>query len=401
MSYRQVIWFFIPTVFYLIPFLSSLNPILPLLGLIPVILVISLNIRKLFSNILIRDFYLLYFYIISSVLYSLRDGYTQGVIAYILLIIFLIVLIPQRSTSLHIVDYLSKYFFYGLIFLFVFIMFIPLILNFPFTIGSWYLVAANQLPLVRSTLDGPLIISCIVGGTLLISSSYKKMSITKVQCYFALSFLFYCLLVYNRRVSILLFLLLIPFVAYRLIYNSKINLVLFLIVFLVPLFFGTILIFANDILSIPSIKSITLRTNDLDPESNARLNGWVMALAAFENSSFTSDFFAFHEELIRSDDDRYNHFHNSFIQLFYEQGIFGFTVVLCLMFNLIRSIRKFTYSMLSEYTFVGYFPLILIVLIFFMPTESVFRRISLSNILFIISSFFIIKSSILLKNESL
>jgi len=179
--------------------------------------------------------------------------------------------------------------------------------------------------------------------------------------------------------------------------KKRINEIVFALTFLVPLNFLVLLQYAAGFSQSLLFKDIFLRSGDLN-ENNQRLSGWLLALRSFSNISI-NDFFAYSHILVRSDNPRYNHFHNGYIQIYYEQGMFGFITLLMLLVYLIRRVRYFKYIKGRSYRYLFIFPVILLVLMVLSITESTYRQIYITNIVFIISSFFIIKITEKAKEE--
>ena len=176
--------------------------------------------------------------------------------------------------------------------------------------------------------------------------------------------------------------------------------IVFLLSFLMPIFFATFLFYVKELSSIPIIHEITLRSKDLNADDNQRLIGWIKALTAYRTSSM-ADFFKFHEVLVRSDNPRYNTFHNGYIQLYYEQGIFGFGMMLVLIVNIIRKIKYFKYINFRENKYLALWPFLFALIIIVSVTEAAFRDLTLTNVFFIIACFFITKMAQIAKHHHL
>ncbi|MBK0380680.1 O-antigen ligase family protein [Mucilaginibacter segetis] len=292
---------------------------------------------------------------------------------------------------------LSKRFCYGLAFMYIFLIYIPLLSRYSYTFASWYLIASGEIPLLQTTMDGPLLI-ILLSTLVFISLKFKYKNVFEAILLTSILMIgFYTLLVFNRRTIILMFLLL-PF--YILLNKQKGNAVpwlLFIGTFLVPLNFLLIIKYAASISNTSLFVDLMGRSNDLN-DKNGRLAGWILATNAYTNDfSFSRDFFGYHANLIRNTDERYNHFHNGFIQLYYEQGIFGFTTTVALLIQLVRRVKYFKLLDLKRFKYTYIFVFMFTVLLILLNTESIFRKTSIFCVFFVICAFFIIKLSNQLK----
>lgn len=390
-TYKSLIFFLTPILLYLVPFLAALHPVLPVIGIAPILLLQLKYLPNVTGVLNLKEYGFLQMFILSGIIYSFRNDFNQGVVVFSLLFIFPHVFINAKVTTLDQLNDLFRKFGMGFILLFLVAIYLPTLINYPYTLGSWYLVASEEIPTVRSTLDGPLVIIFIVS---FISITFRDRSLSQVikpVAFVSLLILFYTLLVFNRRVLILLFFLVIPIILFNLVTRKEVFFLIFLGTFLLPIFFSLILIYANEIFSIPEVQSLVLRTGDLDPETNRRLSGWLLAANSFMDFSLSEDFFGYHKELVRSTDDRYNHFHNGYIQLYYEQGVFGFVTLVLLLFQLTFSVKVYRRVDLKQYPYLMVPLVFAIVVVILCVTESVYRRISISNISFILSAAMILK----------
>ena len=322
MKIKDLTWVLAPGILYLMRYLASVNILLVVIAVIPLLIVIGLYLPNVRSFFKISTYGMINLFLLSLMIYSVLNSYTRSVIVFFLLMLYPHAIIGNENVSIDRLNKLSKQFGIGILLIFLIAIFIPLITSYPYSIGAWYYIASDEISTISSTLDGPILLIIIVIFTLKILINKFPRIHYVIGCLIILSFSFYSLLVFNRRIVIFVYLILIPLIVLKFDRNRSLYTSIFISTFLVPLFFGLILSFANDFFSIPFIKDFTLRTGDLDQSRNQRLIGWTYALSEFQNTSL-KDFFGFQKELIRSNIDRYNHFHNGYIQMFYEQGIFG------------------------------------------------------------------------------
>jgi hypothetical protein len=386
---KYIAWIFTPILYYLLPYLSSVDKIYALMAVAPLLILIGLSFSNWNLKARGKEYVILYLYILSNCIHSFLNNSILGIVFMLCLIVWLHVLTGSKHTSLERLNQLGKYFVTGLLILFVCAIFLPLISRYSYTVAAWYWIASYEIPVLRTTLDGPFVLIILI-AMVFISMRFDYRNVLKCCLYILfLGFGFYTLLVFNRRVVLLLFFVLIPFIFLRMTGKKRINEMVFALTFLVPLNFLMLLQYAAGISKTSIFKDIFLRSGDLN-ENNQRLSGWLLALRSFSNISI-KDFFAYSHVLVRSDNPRYNHFHNGYIQIYYEQGMFGFITLLILLVYLIRRIRYFKYIKGKNYRYLFIFPVIFLVLMILSITESTYRQIYITNIVFIISSFFIIK----------
>lgn len=384
--------------FYLLPYLVEVQQNVAIGLLLLIGLIAFANAKSWFDVSYLKVYGWLYLFLLSNTIFFYKHGPTAGGGVFILLVCLMHSVTNNGGTSLVLLNKVAKFFLAGLILLFVCFNFIPLISRYPFTLGSWYLVASENIPFIRTTLDGPVMIIIIVAFLYILLKAKIKSTSAKLVCFILLAFLFYTLMVFNRRTVITMFLLLIPFIYFEKIKDRKWFILLFLLTFLLPINFAIFLTYANELSSIPIIHDITLRNNDLNADDNFRLTGWIMALSAFSDLSIY-DFFGFHRELVRSTEERYNNFHNGYIQLYYDQGIFGFIVTLILIIVVIKRMKYFRHINLNGFKYLFVFPVMFCIILFMCNTEAVYRKIAFTNLIFVISCFFILKTSDVIKRE--
>ena len=392
----KLLWILLPPVFYLLPYFSEVNGALSFLALLPYAAVSLIDIHT--GNLVVKpaSFVLLVLFMVSNTINFYYDSNTTGLISSPVLFLFLITSLSTPGLTLKHLDNIVKRLFTGLVLLFVFIIFLPCLANFSYKLASWYYIAADTFPFIRTTLDGPFCL-VIIPALICILMRYRKNNFLQICIYIViLGICFYTLLVFNRRTLIIYFLLFIPFIFRNWVTKPLVYKILFIASFILPVYFALFLFYANEFFSIPIIHEFTLRSGDLNAEDNKRLLGWIKAITAFQESSMR-DFFKFHKVLVRSRLDRYNHFHNGYIQMYYEQGIFGFTILVLLIISLFKKIKYFRYIDFNKYYYLLLCPVMFALIILLSVTESVFRDLSLTNIFFIISCFLIIRTSELAK----
>ncbi len=397
MKLKDLTWILAPGILYLMRYLASVNTMLVIFGALPLLIAIGFyfpNVRSFFKG----TYGLINLFLLSLMIYSVLNSFTRSLIVFFIMMLYPHAIIGTENVSLDRLNTLAKQFGLGILGIFMFAIFIPLITSYPYSIGAWYFIASDEVATISSTLDGPFLLIIIVIYTLyIIKNNYKNISYI-VFGFVILAFALYTILVFNRRIVLAVYLLFLPLIFFGIHKNNKFYFGIFFGTFLIPLFFGAILSFAGDILSIPFIKEFTLRTRDLDPARNQRLIGWIYAVTEFQSASL-SDFFGFQKELIRSNIDRYNHFHNGYIQIFYEQGIFGFSILIMLSIQLLRRLKYFLYIDFNRYKYITIFPVIFGVIMLISITESTYQRLSVANLIFIFTAFMILKTSESIKNN--
>lgn len=390
MKLKDYVWLFTPLILYMLPYLASVNVAFPMVAISPFMLIIMMNLASAKEAFNFREFGMHNLYIASAMIFAVNNKFLQGLAVFIVLTFYFHAVIDIKKMNFAILDRYGKMFAVGIAILFFGVIFLPIFSRYSFTLGSWYFVAAEDIPLVRTTIDGPLMI-IILTTCIYLNIKYNPKRFGKVAFWvIIIAFLFYTALVFNRRTVISLFLLMFPLVFFGFIPQRRIYIGMFLCTFLLPIFFGIFLTYAKELSTIPIINQITMRSNDLNADDNQRLIGWTQAIKAYQHAGF-EDFFSFHKVLIRSDDSRYNHFHNGYIQLFYEQGIFGFCTVILVMLKTLSSLKYFKYINIKQHKYIFVFPVIFFLVTFLCITESAFRRISILNLLFLSSSFVIVK----------
>ncbi len=399
MKIKDFGWIVSVGILYLLSFIASRGNVYFFLALLPFLLTIFFyfpNIKSVFN---LKVYGFINLYLISMIIFSITNSYSRSVVVFIVLMLYNHAMIGGDRISLRRLNHISRIFAISILILYFGTNFIPLLIKYPYTIGSWYKIASEEIPTISTTLDGPfLLIILVIYSLLILRNNYKKIHLGLLNVIF-LIFAFSTLLVYNRRVLLLVYFILIIIMIYDLGVQRKYVVGVFSATFLTPLFFGAILAFAFNVLSIPEIQNLTLRTGDLDPESNQRLYGWNLAITEFQNLSFR-DFFGFHKVLMRSNIDRFNHFHNGYIQMIYEQGIFGITVLILLIIQVIKRVKYYSFIDLKKYRYLAVFPIIFTIILLISITESTYRRLSVTNLIFIVSCFMIIKTTESIKNNT-
>lgn len=390
----KILWILLPIVYYVMPLLGvgAIFTFIPYL----IFSIIYVSSHSILSYK--RIFLLPALFCTSNFINYYYEGNAVGMLASFSLFIFILTSLNSSALKMEDITNIAKRLFLGIVILFVFVIYLPLLAHYSYTIGSWYYLAFPDVAYIRTTYDGPLCL-IVITAAIYIYLNYSEQNLFKYFVFFLiLLIVFYTLLVFNRRTVLFFFVLLIPLIFSKFALKPYVYRILFIISFLTPIYFASFLLFANRLSHIPIIHSLTLRSSDLNPEDNQRLRGWILALTNFRDISF-ADFFKFHKILVRSTNERYNHFHNGYIQLYYEQGIFGFVVLMCLylyIFSKIKYLKKIDFS---QHKFI-LIPLIIFLLtILICITESVFRALYPTNVLFIICSFIIIKTADVAKNE--
>ena len=390
----KLLWILLPSVFYLTPILSEFS----VFTFAPYLLYSVLFLYSKKFSFQPRTFIILILFFLSNFLRFTLNANPAGMLSSLTLFLFLTTSLSIKGISLKNLNDIVYRVFLGIVILFVFILFLPLLSSFSYTIGSWYLLAIPEAPLVRTTFDGPLCL-IIITAAIYILIKYSKVNVIQTLIFVCiLVIVIYTLLVFNRRTVIVYFFFLIPLVYTNQISKPYFYKILFVYSFLFPIYFGSFLLYAHSLCKLPLFHEFLLRSNDLNSDINLRLSGWIKAITAFRNISF-ADFFKFHAILVRSKIERYNHFHNGYIQLYYEQGIFGFTVLMLLITSMIKRIKNFKFINFKQYKYLLLPPIILGLTLLICTTESVFRYLYLTNIFFILSCFLISKTYEIIKDQ--
>ncbi len=145
-----------------------------------------------------------------------------------------------------------------------------------------------------------------------------------------------------------------------LVFSPKIKKFVLVFIFLFPLYELPVTIYITDNLIDP-IEKIFGRSEDFDYiEKNPRIYRLNKAVAFITDFEW-SDAVGYHEELYVAEhlgDEDHNHFHNMFLQLYYERGFVGVLIILFLILVIKRSYlcdkrKQWNFGVLSLLTLVG------------------------------------------------
>jgi len=295
-----------------------------------------------------------------------------------------------------------KLYFCGIGLTFVLVVFIPIYQYSDFSLGSAYnLGLSHSLPFFQTTLDHPFISSivfCVCFVILIynvfnpIFKGYPFLRFFIIVLFLILcSLMLYLLLIINRRGPILTIFLALIFVLFTVKWRN-LQVLLFLSLFsMTSIFFWDLFDNLLDNLSNNALFSALIVRNDYKSlsEATGRIVGWMTGLNMLSDLSFL-DFFKYHKVIVLSTDNTYDHFHNGFLQIIYERGIFGFSIVILLIFRTFKNIVLRT-KLFSSF-------IILLVFLFFMEfllstTESIFYSFQFTEKFFLFLVIFLEKGS--------
>lgn len=327
-------------------------------------------------NVYLLIFYATY-YLIFGYNFGLSFFQTLTYFAIIFSNIIIATVVSSKNNFLTI-----KHFIASLLFLTFFVVFIPTYLSVQsLELGAFYNFTDKSL-LTVTTMDSPLI-----AALLLLLSGYdiffnKKFTLLN---FLSAAFALYILMLFSRRGFILSSILSFSF--YFLYIKVKKNwLVYALLLFLfLPLFWDTLSTYLV-LIADNSIFSKLILRNDTETllSATGRASAWANILEVF--LQFKSKLMlGFHgripAEFFPSTDEngRYEHAHNTFLQLFLEGGYF-MNIIFLLM--LIFSLRNYLKARKVDGNYHNFYFILLIFMLNISATETLIRYVQFTNFIF-------------------
>ncbi|WP_128548356.1 O-antigen ligase family protein [Larkinella soli] len=284
---------------------------------------------------------------------------------------------------------IKKTFFYLMVFLSIFLVFIPhYLVTQSVEFGSFYNLLGEEI-IFNGTIEAPSIVTIC----LILSFYYFRTSKHKAFCIAIFFFSIFQLLLFSRRGLIFSSFIAIGYFIYLQKSNKKINLYWQLVLMFIPFFWDSI-----------SMLLLTLNNNELfstliarnEAEDYATATGRIIAWQRIINiftSLDVSYFFGYWGDLPDSwfgesdEGDRYMHVHNTFLQLFVEGGYIVNFLFMVLVVRAINGIKK-----LKELGALpnSYFPILLTFFISISGSESLIRCVGISQLNFFFGIFYLL-----------